>query len=146
MSWNQKGFTLIESLLVLSIFMIISSVTLFTLNPQHSYIEENSFFTQLKADLYYSQQFAISHQHEVSVRIVPQEFKYYMLYLPEQSPIIERHYSPNFTITEGTMPLSFQFLPDGNINKFGTLILYYRNKIFRITFLLGKGRFYVTEQ
>ncbi|WML59755.1 competence type IV pilus minor pilin ComGD [Neobacillus sp. PS2-9] len=146
MNWNQKGFTLIESLLVLSIFMIISSVTVFTLKPQHTFMEKDSFFIQLKADLYYAQQYAISHQHEVLVQFVPKEYRYYMIYRAEERPIIERDYSHNVNFTEGTMPLSFKFLPDGNINKFGSLILYYRNKIYRLTFLIGEGRFYVSEQ
>ncbi|MFL6554920.1 MAG: prepilin-type N-terminal cleavage/methylation domain-containing protein, partial [Bacillus sp. (in: firmicutes)] len=58
---DQNGFTLIESLLVLSIFMIISSITVFSLQPQHSVLEDEAFLTQLKADLFYSQQYAISH-------------------------------------------------------------------------------------
>ncbi|MDQ1145066.1 competence protein ComGD [Bacillus sp. SORGH_AS 510] len=146
MDGNQKGFTLIESLLVLSIFIIISSITVFTLKPQHSFIEKDSFFAQLKGDLYYAQQYALSHQHEVLVQFVPKEYKYYVLYRIGETPIIERNYTHNIMITEGTMPILFKFLPDGNINKFGSLIVYYRNKTYRITFLIGKGRFYVTDQ
>jgi competence protein ComGD len=146
MGTNQKGFTLIESLLVLSIFMIISSVTVFSLKPQHSVIEDEVFLTQLKADLYYAQQYAISHQHEVSVVFMPNEYKYYMSLRPELPRIIERKYSTSFFLREGTIPLYFKFLNDGNVNKFGSFYIQTKNKSYRLTFLIGKGRFYVAEQ
>lgn len=146
MDRNQQGFTLTESLVVLSIFMILTSITVFSLKPQHSAIDESSFFTQLKADLYYGQTYAISHQHEVSVTIMPSEYKYYMYLSTYSPPIVERTYPTDFIITEGSIPLYFKFMPDGNINKFGTIIIQSKNKTYRMTFLIGKGRFYVTEQ
>ncbi|MEH7084752.1 competence type IV pilus minor pilin ComGD [Neobacillus drentensis] len=140
---DQNGFTLIESLLVLSIFMIISSITVFSLKPQHSVLEDEAFLTQLKADLYYSQQYAISHQHEVSVVILPAQYKYYMLLRPELPPIIMRNYSKNINLATSTLPLYFKFLNDGNVNQFGTLLIQTNNKTYQMTVLIGKGRFYV---
>ncbi|MEH7501440.1 competence type IV pilus minor pilin ComGD [Neobacillus drentensis] len=145
MNTNQKGFTLIESLIVLSIFMIISSITVFSLKPQHSAMEDEAFLTQLKADLYYAQQYAISHQHEVSVVFVPEQYRYNMFLRPELPPIVQRNYSTNIYLTEGSIPLYFKFLNDGNVNKFGTFIIQTKNKIYVITVLIGKGRFYVKE-
>lgn len=146
MKRNQQGFTLIESLVVLSIFMILTSITVFSLNPQHSVVDHTSFFTQLKADLFFAQTYAISHQHEVSVTIMPSEYKYYMYLTTNTPPIIERTYSKNFHLSEGSLPLYFKYLPDGNINKFGSIIIQTANKTYRMTFMIGKGRFYVTEQ
>ncbi|WP_066365756.1 competence type IV pilus minor pilin ComGD [Neobacillus fumarioli] len=143
---NQRGFTLTESLIVLSIFMILTSITVFSLKPQRSVLEEAAFFTQLKADLYYAQTYAISHQHEVSVTIMPSEYKYYMYVNTSSPPIVERTYSANFYITEGSLPLTFRFMPDGNISKFGSIIIQSEKKKYLLTFLIGKGRFYVKEQ
>ncbi|MEH7309264.1 competence type IV pilus minor pilin ComGD [Neobacillus drentensis] len=142
---NQNGFTLIESLLVLSIFMIISSITVFSLKPQHSVLEDEAFLTQLKADLYYSQQYAISHQHEVSVVFLPAQYRYYMLLRPDLPPIVMRNYSTNIYLTEGSIPLYFKFLNDGNVNQFGTFLIQTKNKNYQMTVLIGKGRFYVKE-
>jgi competence protein ComGD len=142
---NQNGFTLIESLLVLSIFMIISSITVFSLKPQHSVLEDEAFLTQLKADLYYSQQYAISHQHEVSVVILPTQYKYYMLLRTDLPPILMRNYSKNIYLAEGSIPLYFKFLNDGNVNQFGTFLIQTKNKTYQMTVLIGKGRFYVKE-
>jgi competence protein ComGD len=146
MNRNQKGFTLIESLLVLSIFMIISFITAFSLQPQQFVLEDEAFITQLRADLLYAQQYAIAHQKEVSIAIEPHEYKYYLTLKAQWPPIEERSYSTNISITDGTMPLSFIFLPDGNLNKFGSFYIKTKKKSYRMTFLIGKGRFYVTEQ
>ncbi|WML40544.1 competence type IV pilus minor pilin ComGD [Neobacillus sp. OS1-2] len=146
MSQNQKGFTLIESLLVLSIFMIISSITVFSLKPQHSVMEDEAFITQLQADLLYSQQYAISHQHEVSVVFMQNEYRYYMLEQSGKPPIIDRNYSTNINLREGTIPLYFKFLGDGDVNKFGSFTIYTKRKSYQLTILIGEGRFYVKEQ
>ena len=142
---DQNGFTLIESLLVLSIFMIISSITVFSLQPQHSVLEDEAFLTQLKADLLYSQQYAISRQNDVSVVFLPEQYRYYMVGKTELPPIIVRNYSKNFHLVEGTIPLYFKFLRDGNVNKFGTFLIQTKNKTYQVTVLIGKGRFYVKE-
>jgi competence protein ComGD len=143
---SQKGFSLVESLLVLSIFMIISSITAFSLQPHHSVIEDEAFLSQLQADLLYGQQFAISHQHEVSVVFIPGQYKYEMFIRTELPPIVERHYSTSFYLTEGSIPLYFKFLTDGNVNKFGSFYIQTKDKSYRLTLLIGKGRFYVTDQ
>jgi competence protein ComGD len=145
MNNDQKGFTLIESLVVLSIFMIISSITVFSLKPQHSIIEDEAFLTQLKSDLYFAQQYAISHQHEVSVVIIPEKYSYYLLLRTDLPPIIMRNYSKNIYFTVGSLPLYFKFLSDGNVNQFGTLFIQTKNKRYLLTVLIGKGRFYVKE-
>jgi competence protein ComGD len=146
MNRNQEGFTLIESLLVLSIFMIISFITAFSLQPQQFVLEDEAFITQLRADLFYAQQYAISHQDEVSIDIEPQEHRYYLSLKAHWPPLIDRYYSTNITLTNGSLPLSFKFLPDGNINKFGSFYIQTKKRYYRMTFLIGKGRFYVTEQ
>ncbi|MFL6556168.1 MAG: competence type IV pilus minor pilin ComGD, partial [Bacillus sp. (in: firmicutes)] len=135
---NQKGFTLIESLLVLSIFMIISSITVFSLKPQHSVMEDRAFLNQLKADLYYAQQYAISHQHEVSVVFVPDQYKYHFVLRTDLPPFFMRSYSTNIQITKGSILLYFKFLSDGNVNKFGTFFIQTKKKKKKITNLIGK--------
>lgn len=145
MKSSERGFTLIESLFVLSIFLIISSITAFSLKPQYERMESEEFLTQLQADLFYGQQYAISHQQEVTVMIVPEEHHYYLrnnLTLP----FLHRYFSNAITVTRGTLPLTFKFTPSGFVNKFGTLYIQCGSKQYRLTFLIGKGRFYVVEE
>ncbi|WP_251551364.1 competence type IV pilus minor pilin ComGD [Neobacillus muris] len=146
MTSNQTGFTLAESLIVLSIFMILTLFTVFSLKPQHSALEEQAFITQLKADLLFAQTYAISHQHEVSVIFLPDQYQYYMIMQHDVPPVVLRGYSKNIYLTEGTLQLYFTFSSDGNVNKFGTFYIRTSTRTYKVTILIGRGRFYVTEQ
>ncbi len=146
MKHNQKGFTLAESLIVLSIFMILSTVTVFSLKPQHTMLEDEAFLTQLQSDLYYAQNYAIAHQHEVLVIFTPSQYKYKMIERTELPPFFQRNYSKSYHLTEGSLPLTIKFLPNGNVSSFGSLYIRTESKTYRLTFLIGRGRFYVAEQ
>jgi competence protein ComGD len=143
---SQRGFTLVESLVVLSIFMILSSVTVISLQPQHSMLDDEAFLTQLKADLYFAQAYAISHQQEVSVVFFPSSHSYSLLLRSGQEHLLDRTYSSEIELIEGTVTLYFKYLHDGTVNKFGTFLIISRDKTYVMTILIGKGRFYVTEQ
>jgi competence protein ComGD len=140
---NQKGFTLIESLIVLSIFLLISSITAFSLKPQYHSVNEKAFISQLKADLYYGQQYAIANQMEVKVIFYEHEHMYFLS--ADSNRLVERFHSPKISVSQATIPLYFKFLPSGNIDRFGSLLIRSERKIYRLTLLIGKGRFYVTE-
>ena len=143
---NQKGFTLIESLLVLTIFMIISSITAFSLKPQYFMIDDNVFLTQLQTDLLYAQQYAISHQSEVTIMFTEDQYKYSIYNHFNLPPLVERNYSTKINVYGGTLPLIFKFLSNGNVSKFGTFFIKTSDKTYRVTILIGKGRFYVLEE
>ena len=143
---NQKGFTLIESLVVFSIFLLIASITAFTIKPQYHFTEDEVFFSQLKADLLFAQQYAISHQQEVTVNINPEIHRYYITGRFDLGHIISRDYSINIKISPGSLPLYFKFTASGSVEKFGSLRIQTEDKVYRLTFLIGKGRFYVVEE
>jgi competence protein ComGD len=142
---RQGGFTLVESLLVLSIFLILTSVTALSLRPQNLFLSDHTFITQLQADLLYGQQFAISHQCEVFFKLT-ENSEYTIYYRFDRPPLVTRPYSSEVQFYPGTLPLSFKFLSDGNISQFGSFSIKTCCKQYRITFLIGKGRFYVSEE
>ncbi|MEH7255108.1 competence type IV pilus minor pilin ComGD [Neobacillus niacini] len=141
---NQKGFTLIESLIVLSILLIISSITAFNFKPQYNSTNDKAFISQLKADLYYGQQYAISHQVEVKVFFYEYDYKYSLN--SGSNLLVERNHSPKIRVSQGTIPLYFKFNSNGNVDRFGTLFIRTPQKNYRLTVLIGKGRFYVIEE
>lgn len=141
---NQKGFTLIESLVVLSIFLIISSITAFSIKPQYNSATDKAFISQLKADLYYGQQYAIANQIEVKVIFYEHEHMY--LISTGSKQLVMRNHSPTITVTQGTIQLVFKFNSNGNVDRFGTLYIRTQQKNYRLTLLIGKGRFYVMEE
>jgi competence protein ComGD len=141
---NQKGYTLVESLTVLSIFMILSSITVFSIKPQYNSASDRAFISQLKADIYYGQQYAIAKQMEVRVAFFEQEHMYVIV--AGNNRIVERIHSPKIRVSQGTIQLYFIFNPNGNVDRFGTLFIRTPQKNYRLTLLIGKGRFYVIEE
>lgn len=141
---GEKGFTLIESLLVLTIFSIIICISFLALKPHYAVMEKNYFFTQLKSDLLYAQNYSLTMQIPVTVNFFPSSH-YYYINLGNEKISIERYYSENINVEPGTMPLYFRFNPKGNINQFGSFYVEIHGEKYRFTFLIGKGRFYVVK-
>lgn len=142
----EKGFTLIESLFVLAVFMIIVSVSAFCFKDQYERMESEAFLNQLQADLFHGQQYAISHQHIVSVNFFPGEHYYTLRYTSISPPILTRYYSNTITISPGTLARFFDFTPSGATDKSGSFLINCGSKNYRLTVLIGKGRFYVVEE
>lgn len=142
---NNKGFTLIETLLVLLIVAIISSTTFIYLKPQRFFFENQLFLSQLQSDFYMAQQYAIAHQQEVTVLIDINQNRYYIRGKFDGVLLIERTFPPSVSIQPSSLPLNFIFLSDGNVNHFGSLFIYIGEKVYKFTILLGKGRFYIVE-
>jgi competence protein ComGD len=141
---NQKGFTLIESLIVFSIFLIISSITVFSMSPQFHSVNDKAFISQLKADLYYGQQYAIANQKEVKVIFYEHEHMYVLI--AGSNRIVERIHSPKITVGQVNIQFYFKFNSNGSIDRFGSFFIRTEKKLYRLTLLIGKGRFYVVEE
>lgn len=146
MKLNEKGFTLTETLLVFSVFLLISSFPLFFLNPHAAWPEKQLFFSQFKSDLFFAQQYAISHQTVVRVNIMSEKNYYYFRENFNGAIIIEKQYSKEVKVTPGTMPLYFDITANGNLNQFGALFIRIDGATYRMVFLIGRGRFYVVKE
>ncbi|MBM4762276.1 competence type IV pilus minor pilin ComGD [Bacillus sp. B15-48] len=145
MKIRRNGFTLIETLLVLTIFLVMSFASTILLQPVNTLLEKQLFFSQLKSDFLYAQQYAISRQEEVTIHIMPEANYYYIRSRFNGPMLIERHYSPGVKVRESPMNY-FQFTANGNTNKFGSLYVEIDDRLYRMTMLIGRGRFYVVEE
>lgn len=140
---NNKGFTLIESLVVLSILAIVTSFTFIVSQPDR--LQINYFFSQLKADLFVTQQYAISHGQEITFSIDPNNHLYYVRDRMSSRYIIKRNYSEKIMIETGTLPMSFKYLTNGNASLSGTLLFRIEGELYKFTILLGRGRFKIEK-
>jgi competence protein ComGD len=144
---NSGGFTMVEMLIVLLAFLVLSSTTAILFTPHNDILAKELFFTQFESDLLYSQQYAISHQEQITVHFMPEYNHYYIRGTDYGSPyLVKRYYSPEVKVKKGTMQLLFHYMPDGNIDNFGSIYITVGSKRFRMMFLIGKGRFYVVEE
>lgn len=140
---KQAGFTLLEMLFVLAVFLIISIMAVFTVKNQYTKLERDIFFSQFQADVYYAQQYAISHQHQIYLNLT--ESQHYYVRNRFDQFIVDRHYPKEIEVWRGTIGLYIMFLPNGNINSFGSFGMKIHNEMYKVTFLIGRGRFYIEK-
>lgn len=142
---KEKGFTLIEVLLVLSVLAVLTSLSILHLKPLNEKKTIDFFFEQLQNDLFYAQQYAISHNETVKVVFQDTKPQYSTVIGGINSIVQLREFDKAIKIQFATLGSTLYFNSSGNINKSGTMLVIYKKTTYRVTFLLGKGRFYVTR-
>ncbi|WP_262372563.1 competence type IV pilus minor pilin ComGD [Sutcliffiella horikoshii] len=144
---SNGGYTLLESLLVMTIISVILSVTVLTLNStQESYVGEH-FNEQLSNDLLFAQQYALSSKNSVYIVFTPNE-NYYRIWQGtfQINELVVRKYHSSIRIDTRTMGQRVTYLGNGSINKSGAFAIYVDEKEhYQYVFTLGKGRFYVEK-
>jgi len=139
-------------LFVLSVFLLISSISSILLSPQYALYEKERFFSQFKADILYSQQYAISQQKKLNVKIYYKENRYEVREWTTYKPVIVREIPKSIIIKKGTFQtvgnsyMEFDLLTNGKTNRIGTFYFLVDGKRYKITFQLGTGRIYVVEE
>lgn len=142
---NEKGYTLIEALIVLSILTILTSFMILQLKPLSDAKQIDMFFSQLYEDILYSQQYAISHNETMKILFYENLSSYRIVTGYRNDPILKRDFKQSIQIRFLTLGSTLNINKNGNIQKAGTLRVSFNNKSYKITFLLGRGRFYVVE-
>jgi competence protein ComGD len=147
LDYQNHGFTLVEILLVLAIFITILLVSVpLNLNVKES-VEINQFFSTLEEDVLYMQSLAITSGKKLYLYVYPYA-KYYELRYAGLNDLFRRRYIPkHITIRGGSFKNPFFFNSLGTPSNPGTFYVDTTdNQTYRITFPFGRGRFYVTEQ
>ncbi|MGH1038448.1 competence protein ComG [Bacillus wiedmannii] len=142
---KQKGFTLLEMLLVLFAISVLSMVTYFNVHSLHEKQKVKQFLRQFSNDILYMQQLAINRQKHYTLRWYKDRHTYYIGELSENLTIIKREYDSDIQIDLNTFPNPMTYNPSGNINRGGTILLSYRSYKYEIVFQLGRGRFTYRE-
>ncbi|MGY2609842.1 comG operon protein ComGD [Bacillus pretiosus] len=142
---KQKGFTLLEMLLVLFAISVLSMVTYFNVHSLHEKQKVEQFLRQFSNDILYMQQLAINRQKHYTLRWYKDKHMYYIGELSTNLTIIKREYDSDIQIDLNTFPNPMTYNPSGNINRGGTILLSYRSYKYEIVFQLGRGRFTYRE-
>lgn len=135
---NEKGFTLIEMLLVLSVVMVItSSLFIFTTSYSEK-VEERRFFRQFHLDI----------QRLQAIAIAEQKYTYILFYAGRDGYVAR---SQNVDLFETDMPESVRlssgsylkdvyFHPNGAVKQFGSFLFETKNGDKKVTINIGQGR------
>ncbi|PAQ14815.1 hypothetical protein CD798_09150 [Bacillaceae bacterium SAOS 7] len=143
---NQQGVSMLEMLIVLSVFLIILSAAMIPFPKMLDNMEKEKFMDQLQADLYLAQSYAISKQEIVNIQFLTTIDSYRIKTVNVPSEMLaQRELPDSVRHMEGSLQ-EIWFLPNGNTNRFGTMLFKYKDRYIKVVFQIGKGRFYVEEQ
>jgi prepilin-type N-terminal cleavage/methylation domain-containing protein len=142
---KQKGFTLLEMLLVLFAISVLSMVTYFNVHSLYEKQKIEQFLRQFSNDILYMQQLAINRQKHYTLRWHKDRHMYYIGESSTDLSIIKREYDSDIQLDLNTFPNPMTYNPSGNINRGGTILLSYRSYKYEIVFQLGRGRFTYRE-
>ena len=129
-----------RSLFVLSVSPIASLSLLFCARTTPIWKE---LFSQLKR--IFPCDTALSTQRPITFNFDPANHYYYAKDY-EGKILLERYYSKNIRAVEGSLKLSWVFNANGNMPEFGSIYFKIGTENYRLTFLIGRGRFYVVKE
>lgn len=144
---DSKGYSLLESMLVLSLVSIILSVTILNLSVTNKNKIAEQFSEQLSNDLLFAQQYAISTKTSVHITFIPKNNYYRIRQGTIQiNEMVYREYHRDVRVDTRTMGERLTYNGNGSINKAGAIGIYVDEmETYRYVFTLGKGRFYVEK-
>lgn len=144
--WREKGFTLIESLIVLSTISILLSFTFVNFSPIMERKVMPQFFDQLANDVLFAQQYAISTKQSVTIVFSPEHNMYIVQSPNENKILIQRKYKKDIQINTRINGAILRYNQSGNLTNPGRYGISYKAKEnYSIIFQLGYGRFYVEK-
>lgn len=143
---GQDGFTFLESLLVLSIVTVIISISIVKLSPVKERQIMTHFIQQLRDDLLYAQQYAMSSNQSVRVIFFPSDYYYRIVGTKTPTELVNRKYDPAIEIRSWTIGNTITFTRTGTISSSGTYAISYKGRErYSLVFQIGFGRFYVQK-
>ncbi|AGT32772.1 competence protein ComG [Geobacillus genomosp. 3] len=142
---RNGGFTLLEMLVVLSAALLLAALVAPTLSGIMHQREETYMLALLRADLYGAQQHAVARRVKVSVFFTEGSGEYRAVDTDSGQRIIVRTLPAPWQFQLGTLRNPLIFTDNGNIEQGGTVWVKSRKGNYKVTFLLGKGRFYVQK-
>lgn len=145
---TEKGFTLIEMMMVLFIITAATGIALVSFQSLHESRQTEHFLEQLKKDLYLAQEYAMSHNKKVHLTFSHADHLYTIKAQWRDSPILTNNYDNSIAVkNDYNMGLIVTFVKgSGNISKIGKLKIQTPQGVYLIVFHPGKGRFYIEEQ
>lgn len=140
---QPNGFTLIEILLVLSIFLIIVSTSVGAISKNAEKREFESFLQQLSKDFHYAQAFAISHGSSVYFIIDQVRHEYRIQY--HLNDILVKPIPRQISFQQGVLDEKLFINNLGHVGSFGSWRFASENHKYAFMVLIGRGRHYYYE-
>jgi competence protein ComGD len=107
-------------------------------------MENRLFLSQFHEDLFYAQQYAISHESLIYLHIDNTK-KVYTVSSYKEGIVLERIIPEDIQFLSGTLGFSFHFNQYGNASKAGTIMIDTSKGKYKLILNIGKGRFRIEK-
>lgn len=135
---DEKGFTLIEMLLVLSILMVMTSSVIFASTNRLAEIEGKRFFRQFHLDIQRLQTTAIVEEKYAYIRFSENGTKY--IASSANAQLFEYNLPSGISLSKESSLKGVTFHPNGSVQEFGKLLFETKKGIKQVTIYIGKGK------
>ena len=143
---NQKGFTLVELLIVLSTLSILLVIgASFQTNTYNTY-QLNRWYQLFDSDVLYMQQQTLLKRNNLYLIIKPDTKSYEIRQGGRGDVVIERKIPQNWDVKLYTLSMPLSFSIQGTIKNPGMFQILIDDKEYAIYFPFGKGRSYIVER
>jgi len=138
---NEKGFTLIETLLALVITTLLFVITIPLITQSFSEYHKQNFIDILASDVQLIQNLSMGNNEFARIYLQKDHYVLYQSFTPDQ--VWMRNYPER--LSAHTSNLQIRFTSSGQIRDPNSIYMKYEDRDFQIIFPFGKGRFYVRE-
>jgi competence protein ComGD len=142
---NEQGYLLLETLITASIFLILFPLVTLKVNEVYEAKQLSQFIESYEATLYHAQMTALSEHRFIYVQMNNTSHEVYT-YSSWSKRLQTLSVPSNVQFQAGNLSLTLRFSPDGNITQAGSLYILSNQLTYKLTLLLGQGRFYVERQ
>lgn len=144
---NQKGFTLIEMILVLMITMIVCTIGISIGKKQMDRQLENRFIEQLKADIEMTHALSFRYQAPASLYVfyAIREIHIYSTGYSMDKPIVIRKYPKNIQFHHYSNLDHVVFSEKQTVGRAGTMVFTVNGRPVKLIVYLGEGRVKIVQ-
>ncbi len=142
--FSSSGYTLIEMMIVLSVFSILLSLVFLQITPTQTASSTHQFIERFQGDIRYTQELAFADGKSYRFSISPETHMYYIQ--SNTTNLVKTGQIPkHITIEKGTLGYQLVFGGNGNVQKAGTLYIKTGREVYKLVVQIGAGRFYIEE-
>ncbi|MDG5470792.1 competence type IV pilus minor pilin ComGD [Jeotgalibacillus sp. ET6] len=147
MKLHNRGFTMVELMVVLLLMTVLISVCGSLAYKSIQVKEEKLFKEQLSEDLHDAQLTALTSGEYVSLYFYPHSSYYFILKGSgaQAKYLAKRDLPDSIKILDTTTLPAFKFLPSGSTDTFGAIRFSINGDPYSVHYFLGKGRFYIAQ-
>lgn len=138
---QNHGFSLIELLIALGIWILIFSLSVPLLVKDLNQIKAKGFFDTLQSDVLYAQSLAMRSKDNVRLILSPTRY----VIVENQAVLLARDYPEQWTFDTSFTMNNINFDAHGRILNPGSIQIKTPQRNYRMVFPFGTGRGYVVE-